>query len=68
MKNIKKLKNYEPQKIKIGKKTAVVLDLEVYEKMIESLEDAYLGKKSEAILKKGKFVDFVQANKKLTKK
>ncbi|MBP6892762.1 hypothetical protein KBB68_04260 [Candidatus Babeliales bacterium] len=65
---MKNKKYNEPQIINVGKKRAVVLELELYEKMLETLEDAYLGKKSQEILKKGKFLDFAKTNKKVIKK
>lgn len=60
----------EPQFIinKTGKKTAVVLDIKTYESILESLEDFYLGAKSEQILQKCDFIDFAKANKRITKK
>ncbi|OGB86082.1 hypothetical protein A3J41_03245 [candidate division TM6 bacterium RIFCSPHIGHO2_12_FULL_38_8] len=70
MKQKKMLQDNEPQFIvnNLGKKTAVVLDIKLYEQMLESLEDAYLAAQSEKALKKGEFVDFFKANKKVVKK
>jgi predicted DNA-binding protein len=51
-----------------GKKKEVVLDIKVYDKLIEELEDYYLAIEAEKILKSGEFVDFEEANKKILKK
>jgi PHD/YefM family antitoxin component YafN of YafNO toxin-antitoxin module len=70
MKNKKNSQNIEPQYIvnNLGKKTAVVLDIKLYEQMLESLEDAYLSAKSDKALATGKFVEFKKNNKKVVKK
>ncbi len=47
------LPEISPQYIidKGGKKTAVIIDIETYEKLLEEIEDIYLGCLSEAALK-----------------
>lgn len=37
-----------------GKKTGVILDIDIYERLLEELEDLYLGKTAEVILKNDK--------------
>ncbi len=51
-----------------GKKREVVLDIKVFEKILENLEDAYLVKEAEKAFQEGDFIDFKEANKKILKK
>lgn len=41
-----------------GKKVEVVLDVKMYESMLEHLEDTYFGEQAKKALKEGEFVSF----------
>ena len=51
-----------------GKRKEVILDIKTYEKILEELEDYYLGLEAEASFKDGDFIDFFEANKDVLKK
>jgi len=51
-----------------GKKTAVILDILTFEKLMEAAEDYYLGKMAEEVLRtETEWVDFEEFEKKLNK-
>ena len=51
-----------------GKKKEVILDIKIYEKLLEELEDYYLGSEAEKAFKDSDFIDFFEANKDILKK
>ncbi len=52
-----------------GKKTAVILDVKIFEAMLEYVEDEYFAKEALARLKEDdEVLDFYQANKKILDK
>lgn len=51
-----------------GKKTEVILDVSTFEQMLEIVEDAYLGSKAKRAMGEGEFIDFDEANKKISKR
>ena len=61
----------QPQFIinKLGKKTAVILDIKTYERIMEQLEDSYLGALAEQVFKhETKYHDLSKVKKKLARK
>ena len=62
---------FQPQFIvnKAGKKTAVILDIKTYEKLLEKIEDNYLGTLAEQVFKhETKYHDLSQVKRKLLAK
>lgn len=51
-----------------GQKTEVILDIMTFEKILEELEDLYLGQQAQKVLSEGEFLDFDEVNKKILKK
>lgn len=51
-----------------GEKKEVVLDIKIYKKLLEELEDYYLGLEAEKAFREGDFIDFFEANKDILKK
>ena len=51
-----------------GKKKEVILDIKIYEKLLEELEDYYLGLEADKAFKDGDFIDFFEVNKDIVKK
>lgn len=54
-----------------GKKREVILDIKIYEKMVEQLDDFYLGIQAQKIKKSSKksdYVDFKEVYKDILKK
>ncbi len=53
----------------IGKKTGVILNISIFEKIMERLEESYLGEEAEKIFaEKTEYVDLSKVHKKLLSK
>ena len=51
-----------------GEKKEAVLSIELFEKIMEKIDEMYLAQEAEEALKHGEFIDFVEANKEFLKK